>query len=92
MHSLIVGEMKNSIRQVIQYHAKGSRSCTVGRGDVSIIEDNSIEYDNMLHIQYDAKDKDGLLIESFIGSNLNITYFRPKKDCTIKKDKDESSS
>ncbi|MBK3516692.1 hypothetical protein [Carboxylicivirga marina] len=63
------------IKSVISINQQGTKSFTVGYGGVTEIKDASLEYENGIHIQFDAYDKDGRLMGSFINGALSVEYF-----------------
>jgi hypothetical protein len=67
--------MKNKIKSVISINQQGTKSFTVGCGGVAEIKDNSLEYEDYVHIQFDAYGDEGKLIGTFINGALAIDYF-----------------
>ncbi len=67
--------MKNRIESVTSINQQGTKSFIVGRCGVELIKDNSKEFENSIEFIYDAYDKDGKLIGSFINGALAIDYF-----------------
>lgn len=67
--------MKNKIKSVTSINQQGTKSFTVGFGGVTEIKNSSLEYPGHIHIQYDAYDKDGRIVGSFINGALAIDYY-----------------
>lgn len=81
MHTLIAGEMKNRIKQVITYHSSGSRSMTVGRGGCTEIQGIAHMSDSQeMTSTYLSLDKDGNRLQHFENGNFAVEYFKPKVD------------
>lgn len=68
--------MAKSIKTVTSINHHGTKSFTVGVDGVYEIKDNSLEYEDMIHIQYDAYDHNGELIGTFINGALAVDYFK----------------
>lgn len=63
------------IKKVIRHHSQGSKFFCVGRNNVDVIKDVSIEYEDSVVIQFDAYDDKGKLIGSFINGIIDVEYF-----------------
>jgi hypothetical protein len=63
------------IKGVININQQGTKRFTVGIDGIAEIKDNSIEYKNSIHVQFDAYDKNKKLIGTFINGALAIDYF-----------------
>ena len=66
--------MINRIKSVTSINQQGTKSFTVGVNRVTEIKDNTKEYENSIEFMYDAYDKDGKLIGSFINGALVVDY------------------
>jgi len=71
---------KERIRSVTSINQMGTKSFTVGVDGVKSIRNNSIEYSDNIHVQFDAFDKDGKIIGSFMNGALAIDYFKTGED------------
>lgn len=67
--------MENKIRCVTSVNQQGTKNFTVGVNNVELIKDNSKEFENSIEFIFDAFDKDGKLIGSFINGALVVDYF-----------------
>ena len=67
--------MKNTIRRVTSISQQGTKSFDVGIDNVAEIKDSSLEYEDHIYNQFDAYDKDGKLVGSFINGALAVEYF-----------------
>ena len=67
--------MEIKIERVTSINSQGSKSFQVGIDDVDHIIDNSNEYEDHIHIQFDAYDNNNRLVGSFINGALAIDYF-----------------
>lgn len=67
--------MENKIKTVTSINQQGTKVFAVGNSGVALIKDNSLEYENSIHIQFDAYDKKGKLVGTFINGALAVDYF-----------------
>jgi len=67
--------MKNRIKRVTSINQQGTKYFAVGSNGIVEIKNNSLEYENSIHIQFDAYDKNGKLVGTFINGALAIDYF-----------------
>lgn len=67
--------MENKIKTVTSINQQGTKVFAVGVSGVALIKDNSLEYENSIHVQFDAYDKNGKLIGTFINGALAVDYF-----------------
>jgi hypothetical protein len=67
--------MENKIKTVTSINQQGTKVFAVGNSGVALIKDNSLEYESSIHIQFDAYDKNGKLIGTFINGALAVDYF-----------------
>lgn len=65
----------NKIKCVVRANNDGSDYYLVGQDGVATIGDNSREYPDSIHIQFDAYDDAGKLIGTFINGALDVAYF-----------------
>ena len=68
--------MKNTIYCVTSINQQGTKSFTIGTDGVVEIKDNSLEYEDHIHIQFDAYDNNNKLIGSFINGAFAIDYLK----------------
>lgn len=73
--------MNNQIKRVTSINSNGIKTFEVGKNNVSEIKDNSIEFPDSLHIQFDAYNDSEQLIGTFINGALSVDYF----NCDCKK-------
>ena len=70
--------MEDKIRCVTSINQQGTKSFEVGFDGVTEIKDNGAEYEDHVYNQFDAYDKDGGLIATFINGALAIDYFKER--------------
>ena len=66
--------MKTKIKKVTSINNQGTKSFTVGVNGVVEIKDNTIEFENSVNFIYDAYDKNGKVVGTFINGSLAIDY------------------
>ena len=67
--------MENKIKCVTSINQQGTKHFAVGSDGITVIKDNSLEYPDHIHIQFDAYDKNGKLVGTFINGALAVDYF-----------------
>ncbi len=63
------------IKRVTSINQNGTKQFEVGFHGVHSIVDISLEFENSIHVQFDALDADGNIIGSFINGALSVDYF-----------------
>ena len=64
----------NKIIRVVSIASNGTRMISVGHEEVVKIVDSSREYADHTHLQFDAYDEDGKLLQRFINGVFAIDY------------------
>jgi len=67
---------KLKIKSVTSINQQDSKSFIVGCDDVVEIRDNSLEYEDHIHVQFDAYNKKGQIIRTFINGAYSIEYYQ----------------
>ena len=68
--------MANKIKRVTSINSQGTKVLAVGKGGITRIKDNSLEYETSIHIQFDAYNQYGDIVGTFINGALSIDYFK----------------